>query len=88
MSDVGRSLKRVQRGALIACLTDAISLESPIGVSCSLACLAFPPRLDLLPPDLLYSVPADQSSELRSRLRRLVVVEVVVVEQLLLLLFQ
>ncbi|GJY82839.1 hypothetical protein Tco_0496215 [Tanacetum coccineum] len=32
--------------------------------------------LYLYPPDLLYSVPADQSSELRSRLRRLVVVEV------------
>ncbi|GJR95507.1 hypothetical protein Tco_0267681 [Tanacetum coccineum] len=65
---------------------ELMRLESPIGGPCSLACLAFPPRLDLHPPDLLYSVPADQMSELRSRLRRLVVVKVVVVEQLLLLL--
>ncbi|GJX18070.1 hypothetical protein Tco_0218902 [Tanacetum coccineum] len=39
-------------------------LESPIGGSCSLAYLAFPPRLDLHPPDLLYSVVADQSDTL------------------------
>ncbi|GKA80818.1 uncharacterized mitochondrial protein-like protein [Tanacetum coccineum] len=33
------------------------------------SCQTFPTGLDLLPPDLLYSVPADRSSELRSRLR-------------------
>ncbi|GJU87242.1 hypothetical protein Tco_1294788 [Tanacetum coccineum] len=47
------------------CHTDLkwTSLESPIGGSCSLACLTFPPGLDLRPPDPLYFIPAHQSAK-------------------------